>query len=386
MQRKDFTADASGELRTSLQGYLTFIPNDLPPHLNFSAELVGQITRAERALGELHALSGMIPNVMLFIRPFMAREAVLSSRIEGTVTELDELLQAEADPQDDPNDSSDRREVQNYLRALQLGLDRLQEIPLSLRLIREVHATLMQGVRGQEKAPGEFRRCPVRIGRPSQSFENARFVPPDHTELERLLKAFEAFVNQPNPLPTVVMAALAHYQFEAIHPFMDGNGRVGRLLINLMFHARGALTKPMLYLSAYLEAHDEEYRDHLLSISQRGTWAEWIDFFARGVEEQSRDASLRAHQLLKLQSQYREQLQRTSQSTAVLQLIDHLFRSPYVTIRLTQRVLDVTPRAAKQNIEKLVNAKILETMPKIGRQLFYRAPEILRILNAIKAE
>jgi Fic family protein len=223
------------------------------------------------------------------------------------------------------------------------------------------------------------------IGRSSQTYENARFVPPDHTELDWLLQHFEAYINTSQPLPTVVVAALMHYQFEAIHPFMDGNGRVGRLLISLYFVARKALEKPLLYLSAYLEQHDDEYRDHLLSISQRGTWVEWITFFARGVEEQSQDAVSRARQLLNLQRQYREKLQTTSQSSTVLRLIDSLFQSPFVTVSQAMRVLGVTRRAAKQNIEKLLAANIVMEYSHVKRGQIYQATEIFKILNAQSA-
>jgi Fic family protein len=399
VKRSEFAKTASGELRQSVQGHLRFVPNPLPPKMTFTESLVGLISRSERALGELHALSGMVPNAMLFIQPFMSREAVLSSRIEGTQTQLEELLQADAEMPAGPAsgkpgvqrtgrvaresvEQTDLREVQNYVRALQTGLARLREIPLCLRLIREVHAVLMEGVRGQEKSPGEFRRQPVMIGRKGQRYEEARFVPPEHTELDRLLGTLERFLNESGELSTVVVAALTHYQFEAIHPFTDGNGRVGRLLIALLLQARGALAQPLLYLSAYFEKHDAEYRDQLLAVSQRGTWAEWVAFFARGVEEQSQDAIRRSRRMLALQADYRTRLQETSQSSTVLRLIDELFRTPYATVRGAARRLEVTPRAARMNIEKLIFAGVLEQLPATERRRFYHAPAILDLLLA----
>ena len=383
MKPGDFRKGATGEVTKTTEGHWAFVPNGLPPRFDYPAGLVALIGEAERALGELNALGSMIPNAMLLIRPFMAREAVLSSRIEGTVTTLQQLLMYDLDAEDRPDDGGDAREVHNYVYALHEGLRRLDEIPLCLRLIREVHENLMQGVRGQEKAPGQFRSCPVMIGRRGQSYDQARFVPPHPTDLEPLLRDFEKFLNDSAGFPPVVAAALAHYQFEAIHPFMDGNGRVGRLLIGLLFHARGSLTRPLLYLSAYFEAHDAQYRDHLLAVSQRGTWAEWIAFFARGVAEQSRDAIRRARTLLELQTAYRERLQKKATSAVLLRFVDHLFRSPYVTAPGMARHLEITLKAAQNNVQKLIDNQILTNVdPGRKRGRVYRATEILDLLDA----
>jgi len=216
------------------------------------------------------------------IRPFLKREAVLSSRIEGTVTRLDELLRFEAQAESNTEIDSDINEVLNYVTALDYGLLRLaEEMPLRLRLLQEIHEKLMWNVRGSDRRPGEFRKSNVLIARPGQSPDEARFVPPLHTELLPLLTDFEKFLNEPGDMPLVVQLASAHYQFEAIHPFTDGNGRIGRLLITLMLCERKCLPQPMLYLSAYFERHDAEYRDHLLSVSQRASWEDWIAFFRR---------------------------------------------------------------------------------------------------------
>jgi Fic family protein len=344
---------------------------------------VRKIADAERALGELAGVGRLLPNALLLIRPFLRREAVLSSRIEGTVTRLDQLLLFEVQPNSNVEDESDIREVLNYVMALTYGLERIKEgMPLCLRLLREIHSRLMDGVRGGEKRPGEFRHCPVMIGRQGQGFADARFVPPHHTLLDPLLADFERFLNEPGDLPLVVQLALAHYQFEAIHPFMDGNGRIGRLLMTLMLCERNCLPQPLLYLSAYLERHNQPYRDHLLQISQKATWAEWIEFFAVGVTEQSRDAILRARRMLDLQQIYRDRMQQASQSSGVLRLVDHLFAAPFLTIPGVARLLDVTHRSATLNVEKLIQQDILkETEPaKKTRRVFY-APEILNLLN-----
>jgi Fic family protein len=241
----------------------------------------------------------------------------------------------------------------------------------------------MQGVRGGDKRPGEFRNVPVLIGRSNQSYAEARYVPPRPAELPSLLADFEKFLNhRDSELPLIAQLALAHYQFEAIHPFADGNGRVGRLLITLMLHERGALPSPLLYLSAYFEKHNDEYRDHLLRISQRGSWPEWIDFFAAGVAEQSRDAIARINRLLELQAEYRQRIQTRTNSTITLRIADQLFSSPFITAAGTARLLEITHRAAGQNIEKLVNLRILrETAPKKKTGRVYFAPEILELLE-----
>lgn len=342
-----------------------------------------QLEQAGRSLGELAALGRLLPNALLLIRPFLKREAVLSSRIEGTVTRLDQLLLFEAQPDSPGEENADVQEVLNYVRALDFGLDRLKQgMPLSLRLLREIHGQLMEGVRGSEKRPGEFRRCAVMIGRPGQGYEQARFVPPHHTLLKGVLHDFELFLHASRELPLVVQLALIHYQFEAIHPFMDGNGRMGRLLITLLLCERGVLTEPLLYLSAYFEKHNDAYRDHLLAISQRAAWEEWIAFFALGVAEQSQDAVRRARLLLELQQQYRERMQKASQSSSVLKLVDHLFTSPFVTITGVAGLLDVTHRAATKNVEKLAEQQILQvTDPSRKTRRVYYAREIVELLN-----
>ncbi len=376
----------AGTLWKAPEGHWTFVPAPLPPVLHFTSELVQSISRAERALGELAGVGRMLPNAHLLIRPFARREAVLSSRIEGTVTKLQHLMLFEAQAEEIA-EAPDANEVLNYVKAMDHGLELLTNgLPLCLRMLRELHRRLMQGVRGGDQRPGEFRNVSVLIGRSNQNYDEARFVPPHPSQLDPLLNDFERFLNNSGDLPIVVQLALAHYQFEAIHPFADGNGRVGRLLMTLMLCERRILPQPLLYLSAYLEHHDEEYRDHLLAISQRGTWAEWIRFFANGVAEQALDASSRARQLLDLQQTYRERIQRQSKTARLLQLIDHLFAWPFVTIAQVAAAIDVTAKAATANVEKLVNLGILESADPTRRwnRVFF-APEILRLLDAESA-
>jgi Fic family protein len=380
LRQEDFTSEAPGRLVQSGRGYWTFEPAPLPPNLLFDLALVRQLSDAAQALGELAGVGRRLPNPHLLIRPFLSREAVLSSRIEGTVTRLDQLFlfEAEADELVHPVDVG---EVANYVRALEYGLQRLSEVPLCLRLLREVHERLLQDVRGENKRPGQFRNCGVMIGRSGQTWDDARFVPPDHEKVEPLLRDFERFLNVPGELPIVAQLALAHYQFETIHPFMDGNGRLGRLLITLMLCERRVLPQPLLYLSAYLEKHSQEYKDRMLEVSRRGAWGEWLRFFARGVEEQSRDAAERASRLLDLWQAYRVKVREASQSSAALQLVDELFASPFLSIRRAAEILSVTFPTAQSNMKKLEDLGIVREITGQKRYRVYSAQEIFRLLD-----
>ena len=387
MRPEEFTSEAPGRLVQDTEGHLTFEPNPLPPPetaLGLTFRLAATLSAADRALGELAGVGRMLPNPHLLIRPFLRREAVLSSRIEGTVTRLDQLFLFEAEPEH-VAESADVAEVVNHVLALEHGLDLLKKMPLCLRLIREVHARLLQGVRGQERRPGEFRECPVVIGR-SRLYDEARFVPPAHPALPPLLRDLERFLNTPGNLPVVVQIALMHYQFEAIHPFMDGNGRVGRLLITLMLCARGVLPLPLLYLSAFFERHDQEYKDHMLEVSRRGAWAEWLQFFARGVAEQGKDAAQRAGRLLDLNKKYQRKVAAVARSATALRLLDELFASPFITVSGAARAVGMTFPTAQNNVNKLVEAGILREMTGRTTNRIYVADEILRLLDAPTAD
>lgn len=381
MRPDEFAPNAPGRLVRALEGHWTFEPDPLPRSLPFDTALVRHLSAADQALGLLAGVGRMLPNPHLLMRPFLRREAVLSSRIEGTITRLDQLFLFEAQPEE-LTAPSDVGEVVNYVHALEYGLQRLAAgMPLCLRLIREVHERLMEGVRGGEKRPGQFRKCGVMIRRPHQPPEEARFVPPMHTALEPMLQDFEQFLHAPGDLPVVVQLALAHYQFEAIHPFMDGNGRVGRLLITLMLCERGCLPQPLLYLSAYLERHDEEYKDRMLEVSRRAAWPEWIGFFARGVAEQAQDAAQRTFRLLELWEEYRERTRAVTRTSAAQRVIDELFASPFLTIKRAAEVLGVTYQTAQNNVEKLVEANILREVTGRQRNRVYVADGILTLLN-----
>jgi Fic family protein len=382
LRPKDFTAAAPGQVVKLVLGHWTFLPNPLPPpDLTFDADLVRQLAEAHQALGELAGAGRMLPNPHLLIRPFISREAVLSSRIEGTVTKLDQLLLFEVEP-DEVRKPADAQEVLNYVKALDHGLAQVRAgYPFTLQLIRDLHRILLTDVRGADKRPGLTRDRAVFIGQAGQRLEHARFVPPCHTALDPLLADLVRFLRDERRLPVVAQLALMHYQFETIHPFNDGNGRVGRLLITLMLCERGVLPEPLLYLSAFFEANRRDYYDALLDVSRRGAWADWLRFFAAGVVEQARDAAVRARRLLDLWQSLHHRAAAAIRAPAALRLVDELFASPYLTLRRATDVAKVTPRAAQNTIDKLVAAGLLRETTGKQRNRVYCADEILNLLD-----
>src|SRR5664280_3635547 len=282
------TRHPSGRLVRQREGYSAFIPDPLPPTLNWTAALVGALSEADRAIGRLAGEGSGLPNPHLLIRPFIRREAVLSSRIEGTQATLGELLAAEAGAVVDRS-PEDLREVGNYIVALEHGIAQLHKLPLCVRIIRELHDKLMTDVRGDHATPGQFRRSQNWIGKPGSTLATASFIPPPPGEIEPCLAAWEKFLYA-SGLPPLVTIGLAHYQFEAVHPFLDGNGRVGRLLITLFLVERGILPTPLLYLSAFFEASRREYYDGLKDVSERAEWHDWLEYFLLGVARMSEDA------------------------------------------------------------------------------------------------
>ncbi len=365
--------------------YSAYVPNPLPPELDFDAELVCALSDASIAIGKLD-LGRLLPNPHLLISPFIHREAVLSSRIEGTQASITDLYAYEAGQLALPGmtapPESDVREVLNYVYALQYGLRRLESLPLSLRFICELHDELMRGVRGDLATPGSFRASQNWIGRPGCTLNEATYVPPPAPEMLDCLSELEKYLHYGNTYPKLVRLALIHYQFEAIHPFLDGNGRIGRLLISLLLVSWGLLALPLLYLSAFFERNRYEYYDKLLSISERGEWREWLMFFLHGVEEQANDAVGRARQLQDLQSNWRRQLQSMPHVSArLLQLVDQLFKTPAITIPQVQVVLGVSYPTAQHYVEKLVKAGILKQVGEATQGRLFMAQDILRIVD-----
>jgi Fic family protein len=376
----DFGPNKAGSLIQGKLGYWAFVPFPLEPELKFDSPFVKSLSRADRALSELAGIARTLPNPHLLIRSFMRREAVLSSRIEGTQASLSDLLFFEAANANDPA-VPDVREVANYVRALEYGIARLGDLPLSLRLIREMHERLMRGVRGDTQTPGEFRTSQNWIGAPGCTLMDATFVPPPVEEMATALGLFEKYLHAESDYPPLVRMALVHYHFEAIHPFLDGNGRIGRLLISLLLCTDGLLPQPMLYLSAFFERHREEYYRLLLGVSQRGEWLPWIGFFLTAVEAQSKDAVSRSDTILLLWNNYRHRLQEARASALLLSLVDKLFSFPAISTRLASETLKVTPRSAQLNINKLMDAGILEEATGQKRNRVYIAKEIISAIE-----
>lgn len=378
MDRKQFESANAGRVVRTADGYWAFVPAPLPPPLDYDRETVVLLSQADAALSELSGLGRHLPNPHLLITPYVRREAVLSSRIEGTKTNLAELLLDEADATAVTQDPDDVREVRNYVRALDKGLRRLKKLPLSLRLVRDVHKELMRGARGAHATPGEFRRSQNWIGPPGSTLETATFVPPPPDEMTEALAAWEQFLNQRDEHPTLVQTALMHEQFEAIHPFLDGNGRVGRLLITLFLMERGRLSQPLLYLSAFFEAHRQEYYDRLQAVRMSGDWIGWIRFFLRGVSDVSSEAVARAGKLMDLRERYRRRLEHNAKALA---LLDRLFENPYVTVARAAKLLKTSNPTARQAVKKLVEAGMLkETTGRSWGKVFLARP-ILRAID-----
>ncbi|MFZ1466873.1 MAG: Fic family protein [Anaerolineae bacterium] len=362
--------------------YWAFVPHPLPPDLPPDAELMLASADAAYAVGELAALGRTIVNPHLLIGPFVRREAVLSSRIEGTQADVADLYAYEAGRLSGlaaTQSSDDVREVANYVEALEYGLARLASLPVSLRLMRELHGRLMQGVRGKHATPGEFRRSQNWIGRPGCSLNEAEYVPPPPDEVLAALDAFEKYLHTDDIQPRLVRLAFIHQQFEAIHPFLDGNGRIGRLLISLLLVEWGLLPLPLLYLSAYFERERQTYYDLLWRVNADGDWRSWTLFFLHGVAEQARDASARAKRLQDLQAEWRAHIIHARAPALTLVLIDELFRSPMVTIPHVAKLLGVTYHSAQRHVERLLHAGILTQVSDQSAGKLFSAREILEI-------
>jgi len=369
-----------------MEGHWAYVPAPLPPQFSWTQNLVSVLSQADLALGELAGLGRTLLNPHLLVRPFMHQEAVVSSRIEGTQASLSDLFRYEVGQLALFQDRPDVHEVHNYVRAMEHGLNRLKELPLSLRLIRELHGLLMEGARGEEKKPGEFRDSYNWIGAKTCTVKTARYVPPPVSHMHDALHALEEFLHSPSDLPPLVRLALIHYQFEAIHPFLDGNGRIGRLLISLLTCAWNMLPQPLLYLSAYFEAERDSYYDLLFAVSQGGAWEEWVTFFLRGVKEQCGDAVKRIKHLQDLRGYYRVQVQRARAPARLLDVVDMLFLNPVLTVRRVEDELGVTFQTAQRYINRLTELGILTEVTGKGRNRLYAAMNVILALETPAGE
>ena len=336
------------------------------------------LSSADRAIGRLAGEGRRLANPHLLIRPFVRKEAVLSSRIEGTQATLGELLAAEAGAAVERS-PADLREVGNYVAALEYAVERMETLPLSLRLVREMHEYLMRGVRGDAATPGEFRRSQNWIGPAGCTLNEASYVPPPPSELMPCLGAWELFLHD-DTLPPLVHAALAHAQFEAVHPFLDGNGRVGRLLITLLLVRRGVVPSPLLYLSAYFEATREEYYARLLGVTARGEWEEWLLYFLKGVEVQSEDAVERVRRLDALLALWKDALI-GERSSLPERALDLFFENPFWTVRGAAGRLGVAFTTAQRAIDRLETLGVLSRVGEQRRNRVYCAGAVLDVLE-----
>ena len=392
-------------------GYQAFIPAPLPPDppIELDAELGRLASEADRALGRLDGVATVLPNPDLFVSMYVRQEAVLSSQIEGTQSTLEDVLQFEVDTKG-REFPKDIQEVVNYVRAMNYGLERLQTLPLSLRLIREIHGKLLEGVRGSHRTPGEFRTSQNWIGPPGCTLSAATFVPPPVHEMHEALDNTEKFLHD-NSLPLLIQCGLAHAQFETIHPFLDGNGRVGRLLITFLLCHRQALGRPLLYLSHYLKQHRAAYYDRLMAIRNDGDWEGWLKFFVRGVCEVSQKATETARNIVRLREEHRRVLSEkllpekpTAAAPDSLQsrrrrapaghlreevtathfdllLLEYLFEQPIVTIRMVEQRLNCVFVTANKAVKRFVKLGLLEEVTGFQRNRRFRYAPYLALFE-----
>jgi len=363
-------------------GYKAFIPAPLPPDppLKMEGSLPVLLSRADQALGRLDGMTQILPNPDLFVAMYVRREAVLSSRIEGTQSSLDDVLAFELDPRG-AEVPLDVEEVVNYVRAMNYGLERLAALPLSLRLIREIHAELLRDVRGAERHPGEFRRSQNWIGPANAPLSQATFVPPPVSHLPESLANFERFLHEDHNLPVLIQCGLTHAQFEAIHPFLDGNGRVGRLLITFLLVHHNVLHRPLLYLSYYLKRRRGEYYDRLMAIGEHDDWEGWLRFFLRGVAETAHEATETARAILALRERHRTLLQEQGLGLNGSRLLDLLFQQPLVNVNLVRDHLDISYKPANKLIEQVTQAGLLEEITGGQRNRRYRYTSYLALFD-----
>ncbi|MFA6186840.1 MAG: Fic family protein [Phycisphaerae bacterium] len=359
-------------------GYESFLPYPLPPKINWTPQLIRSLSDADRFIGQLSGEGKQLPNPHLLMRPFIKREAVLSSRIEGTQATLGELLANDAGASVNRS-PDDLKEVGNYVKALDYGVQRLSSLPLSLRLIREIHEKLMEGVRGDVATPGQFRKSQNWIGPAGCTLQNASYIPPSPDMLMDCLGEWEKFLHNPN-VPPLAQAGLLHYQFEAVHPFLDGNGRIGRLLIILFLIERKVLAVPLLYLSAFFEATRREYYDRLLAVSQNSEWNLWLEYFLNGISRMSEDALSRAERINLLLQKWRERV--AGQKPKILfDVIGLLAENPFWTAKKIAERLNVAFTTAQRAINLLQEKQIISQTDKAQRDRVFCATAIMDILD-----
>ena len=383
MHKNGFSEASSGQLVPTIGGRKAFVPDPLPPQTLDLNPVLPILSRATQAVGELKGIGRTIPNPMLLVRPLQRREAVSSSGMEGTYTTLSDLFLFEAGASA-PDRQADNREVLNYVRALEGAIADLADLPISARLIRRAHGTLLSGVsnaRGAQIEAGEFKRDQNWIGG-SGSIETARFIPAPPQQTPDAIDALMTFINRPereNSSP-LIDVALAHYQFEAIHPFGDGNGRVGRMLIALMLAENEVLPQPLLYMSPWLERNKAHYIDLMFEVSQTGNWIPWIHFFLRAVAESAEETIRVVQRIQDLQREYRERFQTARRSALMLRIIDLAFERPVMSVRDIAQALGVTYAGAANNVKELVREGVADEVPWAYPKLI-RFPGVMEVMR-----
>jgi len=374
----------AGRLVSQPEGFRAFHPAPLPPTppLRYDGELLRLLSAADQSIGRLDALANSLPDAELFLAMFVRQEALLSSRIEGTECTLDEIIVSELSAA--VPTSLDVGEVVNYVAALNHGIGRLATLPLSNRLLREVHEVLLRSGRGSEKTPGEFRRTQNWIGWPGCTLGEASFVPPPVHVMKDSLGDMEKFLHT-NDLPDLVVAGLVHAQFETIHPFLDGNGRSGRLLVSLLLHERRALTKPVLYLSTYLKWHQRDYFRWLTAVREEGDWEGWLKFFLIGVADSAATAAATANRIQRIRERDRRRLLDAGGQKHELALLDRLYGQPIVNGVWVERELDVAKATAHKVLARLEGAGILRETTGFRRNRLFRYDEYVDVFDALAA-
>jgi Fic family protein len=384
MDRLKFTTNSPGnlvEITTPTGKDCAFIPAELPPKWGFPTELWPLLSDAKEALGELNGVGRTLPDERLLLRPLQNREALSSSRIEGTFVTPEQLLLYEMDPKESSsaNDrTADWMEVHNYGIALTRGRELLQNLPVCNRMFKEMHVALLKGVRGRNKAPGDFRKAQVQIG------TSGRFVPPPANEVDRLMANLETYINSDDcGMQRLVKCFIVHYQFETIHPFLDGNGRIGRAVLALMTYSWFGHSAPWLYMSSYFERFRDQYMDGLFRVSTEGAWTNWIEFCLRGTLVQAKDAIRRCIEFDRLRKEFHERVKSHSPTSRTHEIVEGLFFEPIVRISKLAKSLKVSYPTAKSDTEVLKRAGILRELPDV-RPITLYCPDVF--MNAYRED
>ena len=371
-----FVSNLTGEM-----AYQSFRPASLPPNppIALSGELVAKLVEANKKLAALDGLSARIPNMDLFVSMYVRKEALLSSQIEGTQCTLDDIL----NPLMEENTNRNVSDVVNYIKATEFALNRLHSLPLCNRLIKETHAVLMEGVRGQEKSPGEFRYSQNWIGGQGSTIQNARYIPPNPEDMQTAMSDLEKYMNGDDSLDPLIQAALIHYQFETTHPFLDGNGRVGRLLITLFLMKKGILSHPALYISYFLKMNRIEYYDRMTQVRKTGDYEQWVMFFLQALSDSAGDAIQTIDALTALHNQSVAKLGTFSkrQQTNLLKLFAYIETNPIIDIQKTAAALGLSYNTVSKMVTILVDEGILRQTDKAGKAKIYSYAEYLDILR-----